>query len=472
MRKLLSIVLAIVMLSSLTVLSACGNTSPSAQVTTASQTPESSSTATASPADEKHTLNIVGSTRTYPGQEEAWNKLIEAFKAKYPNIDVTVRWQGTWDQIPENMTASKLAKEKVDIYTAGAGVINSTLASSGALLDITEIMKPYLDRFNEGMLSAYYIDGKLWGFPYGDSSESLVYYNKTMFDELGLTAPTTYAELLKVSQAIKSAKGITPMIHQGKTAAFWPMWFFETYAQTSQNKSVDNVKAFLSKKMSFANDKAVMAAFDDIKKFWDDGIMSKSSLDTDGDGVRAAFASGKAAMFYGGTWEYSALRAAVDSKIQIGAFQFPSLDGTTKPQHGGGPSDAIVIPSWVDRDNIDTIKLFIDFMTSEENVNTVISTFDPVISVYKGVQVKKTELTDALNGDIRNNTIAFLDWIWPSSVNDAFCQAIPAVIDGAMTSAKASELVQTALDNMVQEQGFTYDWYSSWTPDQWKEVTP
>lgn len=429
-------------------------------------------TVAASAEDAQQTLNIVGSVRTYPGQEEAWQKLIADFEAQYPNIKVNVRWQGTWDEVPTNMTASMLANEDVDIYTAGAGIINSTLASSGALLDMTTIMAPYLDRFNEGMLGAYYIGDKLWGFPYGDSSESCVYYNKTMFDELGLTAPTTYAELVAVAKAIADAKGITPMIHQGKVAAFWPMWLMETYAQTSGNKSVANVKDFLSGKKSLAGDPELMAALDAIKRFFDDGILSKSSLDTDGDGVRAAFAAGKAAMFYGGTWEYSALRAACDASIELGCFQFPSLDGTTTPQHGGGPSDAIVIPSWVKRDKLETISKFIDFMTAEQNVNTVISTFTPIIEVFKGEVVQQNELSEALNGKLRDNTIMFLDWIWPSAVNDAVCQAIPAVIDGAMTSEEGSQLIQTALDNLIEEQGYSYDWYSTWTADQWAAVTP
>ncbi|MEG1407311.1 MAG: ABC transporter substrate-binding protein, partial [Ruthenibacterium sp.] len=350
--------------------------------------------------------------------------------------------------------------------------INSTLAASGSILDITEVMAPYMDRFNDGMLNAYYIDGKLWGFPYGDSSESCVYYNKTMFDELKLEEPTNYEEFAATCKTIQEQKGITPMIHQGKVAGFWPMWFFETYAQTSGNKSVDNVKAFLSGEKEFAGDAEIIAAFDAVKKFWDDGLLTNSSLDTDGDGVRAAFASGKAAMCYGGTWEYSPLRAACDDSIELGCFQFPSLDGKTTPQHGGGPSDAIVIPSWVNRDNLETISQFIDFMTSEENVNTVISTFDPIIEVYKGEVVKENELTKSLNGDIRDNTIAFLDWIWPSAVNDAVCQAIPAVIDGSMTSQQASELVQKALNNMIEEQGYSYNWYDSWTDAQWAEVKP
>lgn len=422
--------------------------------------------------DAQQTINIVGSVRTYPGQEEAWAQLIADFEAANPGITVNVRWQGTWDEIPNNMTASMLSNEDVDIYTAGAGIINSTLASSGVLLDMTDLMAPYLDRFNEGMLSAYYIGGKLWGFPYGDASESCVYYNKTLFDELGLEVPSTYAELLDVAQTIADAKGITPMIHQGKTAGFWPMWLMETYAQTSGNNSVQNVKDFLSGTKKFAGDEELIAAFDAIKKFFDDGILSTSSLDTDGDGVRAAFAAGKAVLFYGGTWEYSALREACDASVELGCFEFPSLDGVTMPQHGGGPSDAIVIPSWVNRDKLPAIMKFIDFMTAEENVNTVISTFVPIVEVFKGEIVKQNELSEALNGPLRDHTIMFLDWIWPAAVNDAVCQAIPAVVDGAMTSAQASELIQTALDNLIEEQGYSYDWYNNWTDDQWASVTP
>jgi raffinose/stachyose/melibiose transport system substrate-binding protein len=423
-------------------------------------------------AEEQQTLNIVGSVRTYPGQEEAWEQLIADFEAANPDIKVNVRWQGTWDEIPNNMTASMLSNEDVDIYTAGAGIINSTLASSGVLLEMTDVMAPYLDRFNDGMLSAYYIGDKLWGFPYGDASESCVYYNKTMFDELSLSVPTTYEELLTVAQTIAEEKGITPMIHQGKVAGFWPMWLMETYAQTSGNQSVANVAEFLSGTKQFANDEELIAAFNAIKKFFDDGILSTSSLDTDGDGVRAAFAAGKAAMFYGGTWEYSPLRSACDESIELGCFEFPSLDGVTTPQHGGGPSDAIVIPSWVNRDKLPAIMKFIDFMTSEENVNTVISTFVPIIEVFKGEIVAQNELSEALNGTLRDNTIAFLDWIWPAAVNDAVCQAIPAVIDGAMTAEQATQLVQTALDNLIEEQGYSYDWYNNWTDDQWNAVTP
>ena len=77
-------------------------------------------------------------------------------------------------------------------------------------------MKDLVDRFNEGMLDAFIIDGKLWGFPYADASASVFYYNKTLFDELGIKPPKNYQEFLKISKIIKEKKGIQPVIFQGK----------------------------------------------------------------------------------------------------------------------------------------------------------------------------------------------------------------------------------------------------------------
>lgn len=436
------------------------------------EAPASGSESLSAPVEgENRTLTIKGSERTYPGQEEAWNKLVSDFEAENPNVTVNLEWQADWDDIPSSMTADKIAGETVDLYTAGAGIINSSLAQSGLLLDMTDIMKKYDDRFNEGMLDAYFIGGKQWGFPYGDASESCVYYNKTMFDELGLTPPKTFDELVTIADTIRDKKGITPMIHCGKDVGFWPMWWMETYAQASGNKSVDNVKAWLSGEKSFKDDPEVIKAFDYLKEFIDKNVLDISCLDTDRDGVYAMFAADQAAMYYCGTWEYPNIRTAVDESVEIGCFEFPSMEGV-QSQHGGGPSDAIVIPSWVDRNQLDVIERFIDFMTREDQVNTVISTFVPIVSVIKGVVPADNELTETLNGSLRDNTIMFLDWIWPSTVNDAMCNAIPGVLAGQMTSEEAAASLQDALDNVVEEQGYSYNWYDSWSDDDWAAVEP
>ena len=83
----------------------------------------------------------------------------------------------------------------------------SSLAPNGMLMDLTELMEPLKDRFKEGVLDYYTIGDHLWGFPYGDQSSSVLYYNKTMFDELGLEEPKTFDDLIECGKVIQEQKG-------------------------------------------------------------------------------------------------------------------------------------------------------------------------------------------------------------------------------------------------------------------------
>jgi raffinose/stachyose/melibiose transport system substrate-binding protein len=420
--------------------------------------------------DTQKVINFIGSVRRYPGEEAAWASVIRKFEAENPDVRVNVRWQGQWNEIPQNLAAARMSGESVDLFTAGAGLINQVLASSGVLMDITELMSPYIYRFNDGMLGAYYIGNRLWGFPFGDADLSLVYYNTDLFEELGLRPPNTYQEMLEIARVLR-ARNITPMVHQGRIGGFWPMWFFEAYAQTSGNTSVARVNNFLAENAPFA-DQAGMEAFRQIRRFFNDGILTTESLDLDGDGVRAAFSQGIAAMFYGGTWEFAPAQSAVGGRFRIGAFPFPHLGQPGRPQHGGGASDAIVIPSFAPRENIPTTMRFIEFILRPENANEIISTYSPIVSVIRGVQPVQSSISDVLNTRIAPNTIAFLDWIWPMEINNAFVQAIPAVVAGRMTPEAAAASVDTALRTIIRERDYRADWYNTWTAQQWNMVTP
>jgi hypothetical protein len=78
------------------------------------------------------------------------------------------------------------------------------------------------------------------------------------------------------------------------------------------------------------------------------------------------------------------------------------------------------------------------------------------------------ELTD----EFLPHTISFLDWIWPVEVNDAVVQAIPAVMVGEMTPEEAVMSIQDAYDTLVAEMDFSFDWWNSWTDDDWAKVSP
>jgi raffinose/stachyose/melibiose transport system substrate-binding protein len=189
--------------------------------------------------------------------------------------------------------------------------------------------------------------------------------------------------------------------------------------------------------------------------------------------MRAAFAQQKAAMFYGGTWEMPNIRDSV-TDFEVGVFEFPLVVDTAGvvPQHGGGPDGCLAIPSFAPKENLDLQAQFLEFVSREEFANKILQPALPLLPVLTNVPAVDDALAPELNGEFIPHTIRFLDWIWPVEVNDAVMQGIPAVIVGEITAEEAAANVQEAFDTLVEEKEYKYDWWTTWTADDWAKVTP
>lgn len=402
-------------------------------------------------------------------EQTAWEEAAAAFQEE-TGIEVELRFQGTWDEIPTLLQESRLAGDQVDIVRVGIGTISSTLGAAGGVKDLTELAAPLLDRYSEGMTDHCYIGDHLWALPYYDASSYMCLYNKTLFDEMGLQAPSTWDELMTVSQALAGKDGMMPMIFQGKDGWAWPMMYTETYNQATGNDSIAAVESFLKGETSFVSDASVQA-FDLVKKFYDDQVLTTASLDTDEEGMIATFAQGKAGMLFAGTWDYETIKNSCD--FEVGAFAFPVMVEGSHTENGYGVGDyALAIPSFASDDNLENTMRFLEYITRQENARKILGTSTMIYEVLKGVSTEPDAVTDFLNSQIADNSAKYLDWIWPSEVNDALSTAIVSAISGEMTSQEAAEYVQKAYDTVREEQDYTYAWWESWTDEQWDNVTP
>ena len=86
------------------------------------------------------------------------------------------------------------------------------------MLDLTDYMKKddYVSRFVPAALTNTSFDGKIYGVPVENTSVAVIWYNKAIFTELGLTPPATYDELLSVIGTLKE-NGIAPFALANKT---------------------------------------------------------------------------------------------------------------------------------------------------------------------------------------------------------------------------------------------------------------
>ncbi|MCU1580257.1 MAG: family 1 extracellular solute-binding protein [Rhodoglobus sp.] len=414
-------------------------------------------------------LSFMASADRPTAEQDAYKEVFADFEKAY-NCTVDTTFEGTWDQITQQLTAARLASQQVNLFVSGTA--SRDLAKAGLSMDLTQCIAPFKDRFLDSALAPYTVDNHNWAIPMSSTDTSAIFYNADMFAQLGIQPPTTFQELVDAGDKISAAQGIVPIIHQGKSPWYWPMWYMSTFAQTSGNKSIQYTEDFLSGKRQFDSPEEVQA-LNDLAKFTQDGLLDQTTLDTDEQGMFASFLQGKAAMFYGLTPSLINLEQG-NPTFKIGVFQFPKVvsDASVAPQVGGGPENGISIASFAPEATKVMSCQLLEFMSRPDEAKKILDPGNPLVPSVKSVPATANEpLAPQLTSEFIPNTITFLDWIWPSQVNDAVTSAITDVMYNGKSGDDAAKSVQAALDKLVAEEDYKFDWWTAWTNDDWAKVS-
>ncbi len=398
--------------------------------------------------------NVLASGTPVDVQKAVEDEVIKGFLAENPDIeDVIWDAQGPVGEDTTRLLTAHLAGEKMDLVDCAANPVNGIWARRGVFIPLDDLITPFKDRIVPSALDSYTIGGHLYGIPISEISFSTFYYNKTIFAELGIQPPKTYEEFVDIAKIIKDA-GYIPLLHQGKAYYFWPMWYFETAAQT-MGDSVAKTEQNLTGQAKFT-DAADVKALEWLGRFVTDGIIDPSSLGVDTDGMRSAFASQKSAIIYGGSWEMPWLDANVKD-FEYGVFEFPKLPGEPgEPQHGGGPGGGICVHNGISAERLPYALKFIEYLTRPEVATIYLKPINPsAVAIIGTTAEAETPNSDYIRNIILPHTIRFLDWIWPSEINNEFQAAIQGVIGGTQTPEVGMAAVQAVFDKLVAE-GYEY----------------
>ncbi|MFN8590605.1 MAG: extracellular solute-binding protein [Thermomicrobiales bacterium] len=398
-------------------------------------------------------LDQLAPQATEEQRQEIQKKVIDGFLAENPDVaDVVWDAQGPIEEATTRLMTAHLAGEAMDLIACAANPTNGTYVRRGVVKDITADIADFQDRIDPAALGAYTVGGKVYGIPISTLSTSTFYYNVDVFKKLGIEPPQTYEDFKAIAKTLTDA-GYIPILHQGKNPWMWPMWYFETSSQTMADpiaKTESNLRG--ETKFTDPEDVAALAA---IGQFITDGILSKDSLTVDWDGMRSAFATQKSAIYYGGTWELPWLAENVKD-FTYGVFPFPKMEGAAgEPRHGGGPDNGICVYSGIAEDHLPAAIKFIEYLTRPEVASIYLATESPIAASIVGVPVADTDVAKSLRETTYPNTIRFLDWIWPTEINDAYQAAIQGVVGGTLTPEEGAAQVQQAYDDLVAD-GYTY----------------
>lgn len=326
------------------------------------------------------------------------------------------------------------------------------LSNKGLLMDLSNDIT-YKDRFNDNSINQFTFDGKLYGVPWGSVDTSAVYINKDVFTKYNIKIPVTYADMIAANNELKK-HNMTLFGFGGGSAYMWPMWYFDLFAQTSGNKSVQRTIDALSGKAKFT-DNDFVEAMKVLGNFGKEGMFQVGVNGADSAGGAAIFTGGKSAAFFGGTWELAGFRKAGLDATKLDMIPFPIVkEGAKSEQTGSAGSGALAIYSKIPEAKKQLTLKLIDFLSSEKGVQaardsqTVKSGF-----AFSATKTVKPDSTDALADTIQNtlipSTVTFLDWIWPAEITKEFQQDLQAVVGQKMTAEEAMAKIQKVYDDIV-----------------------
>lgn len=183
-----------------------------------------------------------------------------------------------------------------DLITWWSGYRMEELAQTGNLLDLTDFWSEQVaaGTMNSDFASAFTFDDQTYAVPFLVSYWP-VFYNVKVFDELGLSVPTTWDELTEVADALV-ANDVTPFYASvdGRWPAF--IWFEEFLIRTDP----EFYERLVAGEESYT-DPLVMEAMQEWGEWIEKGYFSDLDVPV-GDEAASMLANGDTAMVLLGTW--------------------------------------------------------------------------------------------------------------------------------------------------------------------------
>ncbi|MEV5929673.1 extracellular solute-binding protein [Streptomyces cellulosae] len=280
-----------------------------------------------------------------------WAGLVERYETDHPDVDIDVSVY-SWNDVDRKVKEMVDAGSPPDMAQIGA---YADYASQGLLYRAGDLLSiPVQADFLSQLSGAGELNSVQYGMPFAASTR-LLFYNKSLFAEAGLTPPETWDELVECAEALKAngvkfpyALPLGPEEAQAETLQ-WLLSGDGGYTDIGGTYGIDsteNVETF-----SWLRDELVGKGLT--------GPVAPGKLDR----AKAfqAFAAGDVGMLNG---HPSLMEMAKKKGVKYGMVPIPGADGETPSTLG--------VADWMmafeKNGHRDEIGDFLDFVYSEENV--------------------------------------------------------------------------------------------------------
>jgi len=285
-------------------------------------------------AGEAITLRIINWAN--PAANAAIAEINERFEAEHPGITVDYQVAANTTTDYATLLQTAVTSSSVDIITTNTpfqplpdnptrdNMTQEQLwATSGLLLPVTD--EPWLADYTQAARDSMTYEGEVYGVLSG-VYQWMVFYDKDVFAEHGLTAPTTYTEFIGVMDALRAA-GVQPLwLGAGGGAEVYVNNFIGVPLMSSvwaPSVGGDGLARALERGDVSWDDPEFVEVLEkvaEVGSYLQPGWTGISWQAMPGD-----FAAGKAAMLLDGSWDLASIQEA-NPDMNIGSFALPGSD--------------------------------------------------------------------------------------------------------------------------------------------------
>ncbi|MGE8204922.1 ABC transporter substrate-binding protein [Heyndrickxia sp. NPDC080065] len=375
----------------------------------------------------------IGSWRTE--DKAGYEKLIKKFNEKYPNIKVEFKPSKSTEYNTILNTALKSGGGP-DLIQLRPYAPTAELAKSGYLEAIDGLKG--LERFPDSALQASKgEDGKQYGVPLNISTTQM-FYNKKIFQKLGLEEPKTWDEFIQLNKKIKQ-EGIIPIALGSKEG--WLLSAAHGIIGPALYGGNDFVDQISTGKTNFTSPEFInsIKAMDELKNYFPDNYEGLGM-----DDIQTLFFTEKAAMFPTGSWVIEQL-LKMNPNLELGYFPMPSAVGKEP-----------TITTWVDGSyginanskHKEEAKKFLEFMTSDEFGKLFTKEFK-MISAIPGIE-SDDALVSSLSKAIEEKPTPYMILVYFTGGNPTTKATLETELQGMYLGKKSPEEVAKAVQKSAE----------------------
>jgi len=298
---------------------------------------------------------VINSYMSDQAPKETFQKLVDDFQKKNPDIKVTVNTTAH-EQFKTLLPSWLTSKQAPDVVTWFAGYRMQAFAEKGLLEPINDVFPggSFEAEFPPAFKTASSYDSNIYFMPQSWYWWA-VYYNKDVFAKLNLSIPTTADEFMAVCDKLKAA-GIAPIAIGAKDTWTAGGWF--DYMDSAVNGGEFHVK--LTKGEVPYTDPAVKKTFGYIAEMAKRGYFMPNAASYSWQEAANVLFRGEAGMYLMGQFIKDVAPADVKDKIDF--FRFPSFGRSDYAVDT--PTDGFMIPK--NAKNKEAAKKFMAYLATAE----------------------------------------------------------------------------------------------------------